>query len=1180
MKKIFRNLKFGLMLCAGAFAASCSDVDDAMDDIPYTRVLTPLNFEATVDAAVGTDIKFSWSAVSNADAYILELFEAVPSIETDDSGKEVEVYNLPEYFDSANAYKTVEVAKDAVPYTVKNLAVDMTFWARVRGVSERVEGSHWACLSEPVSTSAVRAALNPKAKERTSTSVLIEWDEAEDKGDLTSIRYEFVVPVEGATATTIALSDEQINACEALVEGLEPGTNYKFTLLFGKSGSRGVLTAYTRPNVGEVQRIKNTGELTNAISSATGDLELLLEYNDGELYDCSSLMTLNASENIYDPFEFAHSLAIYGESTSEGAKPVVKLAIKPTEGCEKLHFEDVTIDGGNQCGVFVTTGGSLSDAEFVNCEITGFTKGIWSGATGCNVSGTLLYENIYAHDINPVGAGGGDFIDIRGGNYGAITVQNSTFYACARSFLRISEAATQEVGSINVANCTFNQVTATNTSSNNSGIFHIRYSKTSKPDSYLQLGSFVMSKCVFLNMNNANETENAYWVRLTRDSNENIAPKCEGNIYYNIGHLYEGKNNGQNTFFPTKSITLDDESFTSTIALAEGGMTLTDDPCTNSIAGKMYLKNGTIAANKAGDPRWWNASAPVVVRPTELETITEDTTWDFTDKTKFDTESVEETTIIENIRIYAPAEIVMNEGIAFSAAATVNTKGVPLTSALAFNAEGYGSIEVTAQGTGITSTVQIIAGGDAYSINADGQPHKVVLGDLVGANDIYVLPSVPNINFTKIAWTKDTTPEVVTAPLATPVLTINVEASIEQGTEQEVKVTWENNPHAATYTVTFNGATTDVTEPEFVIDATTVAGLAAGEYPISVVAKPTPTSTKYTPSEAGETSFKIRKPVVGIEKKIMWDFTTFDGTNITGGEWTSGTALAADITWNIVAETPLTIMNGVTLDGTQAKMADGNAFSNGSTPTRRALAFVAPGAGTLTIVHKSGNATATDRNTWVSVDGNVTDAGFAPPGNDGWKSITVDLSDIEAGKTVYIFTKGNNFQSVEYTYYALPQTISWNWDFGSDDFKASEAYTAIGTSDNTAADVTYNKLHIQSLGSNMKIEERSEGTRLRTGGGSKPTQRAIWFEVPAACTGKLAVNGTNPSGSTTETTVLTFTAQNADGSKIYGTGEHVGTGYKDVTVFEDVELAAGDIVYICCSGGYRYASIDFSYTEQ
>ncbi|MDE5694562.1 MAG: hypothetical protein K2H77_01080, partial [Alistipes sp.] len=116
MKKIFRNLKFGLLLCAGAFAASCSDVEDAMDEIPYTRVLQPQNFEAEVIASIGTDITFKWSAVSNADAYLLELLEATLA-------EDGETFKTPDSADWDDPMKTklIEVAKDDVPYTAKNL---------------------------------------------------------------------------------------------------------------------------------------------------------------------------------------------------------------------------------------------------------------------------------------------------------------------------------------------------------------------------------------------------------------------------------------------------------------------------------------------------------------------------------------------------------------------------------------------------------------------------------------------------------------------------------------------------------------------------------------------------------------------------------------------------------------------------------------------------------------------------------------------------------------------------------------------------------------------------------------------------------------------------------------------------------------------------------------------------
>lgn len=1156
MKKIFRNLKFGLMLCAGAFAASCSDVDEAMNEIPYTRVLTPLNFEADVDAAVGTDIKFSWSAVSNADAYILELFEAVPTIKEED-GKEVEIYEMPENFDSSNAYQTVEVAKDGVPFTVKNLAVDKTFWARVQGVSAKIESSRWAYLVEAVSTSAVRSALNPKAKERTETTVTVQWDQnAKDPKDLTSIRYELVVPVEGATATVMPLSDEQISACEAKIENLEPGTNYKFTLLFGKSGSRGHFTAYTRPSTEGTTKIANSADFAAAITGATADLKLLLAYNGGEAYDLTSSMTKPADSPEFDPYTFAYGLEIYGESSPEGAKPVVKGSFKVTGENTNIHFEDVLIDGGNECGYFITTGATLGNAEFINCEFTGFTKGLWSGADKFNVE-NLIYDGIYAHDINPIGSAGGDFIDLRikaGSKYGTIEIKNSTFYACARTFLRCREGGS--VGTVNVANCTFNQVTATISSSNNSGIFELQKFTPAAVN---------LTKCVFLNENHPNEVpeqDGKQWVKLTGTKDTNIAPICAGNYFYNVGTTDK---NGKNFFLNQKSKDLNGQALTQELALAEGGMMLTEDPCTNSIAGKMYLKNGAIAANKAGDPRWWNASAPVVVRPTELEPIAEAAAWDFTDKTKFDTETVENQTIIENIRIYGPAEIVMSTGISFAQAATITNKGVPTASAFEFKADGYGSIEMTAQGKSVTSTVQIVAGGDTYSIIADGKPHKVVLGDLVGVNSIYVLPGSDNTSFTRIAWTKDTTPENTVTALATPVLTLN-ETSIDEGTQQAVTATWERNAHAEKYIVTFNGTTTEVTEPTFEIPAATIAALAAGEYTISVVAQPTSTSTKYTPSEAGEAKFKIKKPVVGVEKKIKWDFTAFDGTNITGGTWTSNVKLTETIVWNVNADCPLTIMKDVAVEqGVQAKMQDGKAYADGSIPTTRALAFTAPGAGTLTIVQKAGNATATDRNTWVSVDGKVIDTGYASPGNDGWKPINVDLSDIEAGKTIYIFTKGNNFQSVEYTYYALPQTYTYDWDFAQ--VTGNEAWAVDSKGALTSDQEFVNNERALTLKTGVSLDK--SGSRVKMGGKTTldsngyPTNRALIFKAQGGGTLSYEQSSASSSGAGRNSYVSVGNGTNA--SQVHGPVEskYNDGGEPSVTVdLSDVEAGSDVIIWV------------------
>lgn len=1024
MKKIFRNLKFGLLLCTGALAASCSDVEDAMDEIPYTRVLTPLNFEADVDAAVGTDIKFSWSAVSNAEAYVLELFEAVPTITTDEKGNEVETYELPDNFDSGNAFKTIDVEKDAVPYTVQDLEVDKTFWARVRGASARIEWSNWAYLSEPVSTSAVRKALNPQAKERTATSITLKWDDADDKEDLTSIRCELVVPVEGVPAKTVALSKEDIQACEATIDELDPATNYKFTLLFGKSGSRGILTAYTRPDTEGITTVATSEALYNALNGTTGELKLVLAYNEGTAYDLTPYMTLK--DGVPEPLDLTCALSIVGESTPEGAKPVLRAAFKTAttaaDATSSIHLEDLALDGGKVLGATVTTGGSLTAAEFINCEYYDFTKGIYSGADLCNVE-TLLFENIYAHDINATGTVGGDFIDIRGGNYGSITIKNSTFYACARTFLRFSDKV-MTVDDINVENCTFNQVTATTGASNNSGIFHIRHLSSGALQATIT-GTFKMTKCVFLNEFNDAETENAPWVRLTRSSTENYAPTCAGNIFYNVGHAFPSMVSDDchsSFFYNLKALNMDGETMTEKLALAEGGMILADDPCTNSIAGKMYLKNGVIAANKAGDPRWWNASAPVIVRPTELETVTEETTWDFTDKTLFDTETVETNQIIENIRIYAPAQIVMSEGITFSAAATVSTRGVPLSSALGFNAEGYGSVEVTAQGSGITSTVQIIAGGDAYSINADGKPHKIVFGDLIGANDIYVLPSVPGITFTKISWIKDTTPEVVTEVLATPEITWDP-AKVNEGESKDAVATWNAITGAASYEISFTGvATFTTTETSYTIPAATVATMAAGDYEISIVAKPTDTSTKYLPSEAGKAKFKVQ--VVGKPMKTSWIFAdaAFDAISTVIGSSDNATVN--------------TTIEGLTIKSSDAaKMkvenrnsARGIRFGKAGSASTTYFSFVVPAnakAGKLTILGRNPSSSVSAINFVASINGTETKAAWAK--ND--VPVSFDIN-INAGETVYIYPdQGFWFQSIVFDYIDPTQSADVVWDF-------------------------------------------------------------------------------------------------------------------------------------------------------
>lgn len=1167
---------FGLALCAGVGVTSCSsDLDDPMDTIPYNRVLTPMNFEAEVVATKGTDVTFSWSAVQNASAYVLELFDAVVTTEQGPDGKDVEVFNPPVYEATAPAC-SFEVPADQVPYTVEGLEVDKTFYARVRGVSGSVPASHWAYLLEPVSTSAVRQLLNPVIIERTASTVKVGWDDAEDKLDLTSIRVQAVVPAEGETARTIALTDEEKNACAVVVSDLDACRNYKFTLLFGKSGGRGVVTAWTRPETGNATLIESADAFRNAITGATGDLELLLAYQEGVVYDLTPVMT--NKEGVYDPYEFAYGLTIYGQSTEAGEKPVVKASFKNMAAGNSYRFEDITVDGAAQGFVF-TTGAELGDAEFVNCEFYGFSKGLWSGADGCGAA-SLVYDGVYAHDIP---GSGGDFIDIRGGNYGKIEIKNSTFYACARSFLRISDKPLT-VGDIAVANCTFNQVTTTPTSSNNSGIFHVRHSSGTDIT-----GSFVLSNCVFLNMNNDNETENGFWVRMTRDSNENYAPFCSGNIYYNVGHMYAGKNGDQNTFFPTKSVNLNGDAFTTALAMADGGMMLEEDPCTNSIAGKMYLKNGIIAANKVGDPRWWDATQPVIVRPTELTTVVEPTVWDFTDKTKFSSETIETNQIIENIRIYAPAEIVMGEGLTFAGASATDKNGRPTSSALGFRVQGVGAVEVTTVDAGFNASLQLIAAGDRYTMQADGKTHKVVLGDLVGENDIYLLAGSA-VTILNVTWTDDLTPESTVKQLAAPKVTFDV-ASLDKGTEQAVTASWVAVENAASYEVTFKGQKSETTETSYTIDAATVAALIVGEYELSVVAKPVATSSKYVASEAGVATLKIKKGFVPGQKTVSWNFNdaSFDATAAAIGTTDNTTA---NVTYTVDG-VGLNLVSGGSKLKIETRAYNGvekwRCFRTGgkSSMTGAAISFTAMADGGMLAVtgkNPSGGATeTTELKVEIYVNGAAAGEVGAIVGKD-FNTVELELDGkVQAGDVVNLVTGGGiSFAMMEYTYidpnFTGEVTTAYAWDFKNDTatFSAQEVETSKEFTPEHGRAITFHGGAVADK-RNITIEG---GKRIKMGGATQytdgaPTLRYLSFVAEGRGELSFVHASASSSGAGRMTKVM------IDGKDAGESAEAPTSGFSADTanVSWTLDTTAGQTVCICVTGGINFESITWTETK-
>ena len=1134
MKKIFKYI-FCVLGSALLLTACEQSKEELIGEISYTRVLTPTKFSAEVVPSTGTDVVLTWQKIKNAESYELEVYKQMHDSQdaiTDNTGARVDMF---------------AVSADEVPYTVYGLPVDGTYYARVRGVNSDLQPSNWAYLEKTFSTFPVRNSLNPVVTARTQNSVTLAWDNAADKADLTTVLVEPVV-LKGneAASTKVALEAADIAAASKTISGLQAGREYRFTLVFGKAGKRGSVTANTRPNIdGTPTPISSAAALLAALDNQTGTIKLLLDYAD-DAYDITPLYadpTKKYANVVGDVY-------LYGNTTEAGKKPTVKgLVFSPASGAVKLHVEDVVFDGDGTDAVVVMNSAAMESIEFVNCEMSGFTKGIYSAASG--VTGKVanyLVEGCYVHDINADGSVGGDFIDVRSGVNGDFTVRNSTFYACARTFFRISDNA--KAGKVLAENCTFNYVTATPSSSNNAGIFAVR--KVTGATSVKAI------KNVFMNEYNEKEGETADkgWVRLCRNSTDSYRVVCEGNVYYNMGVAW-----WVSGAVAASADALGDKTFEE-IAKTEATL-LTADPCVNSAAGKLYLAGTAgeqISALKAGDPRWWDAVMPVVVREKELTLVDGAYTWDFTQKTIYDTEELTANTIIGNARIYAtstvPANVVMSKGIDFSTGASVSPAGVPTYSAVEILVKDYGSVKVTATSEDGIGSMQVLAGGDRYAVLADGKEHTVTLGDLAGENSIYVIANSA-VTLKKVAWTKDLTPDATVQKLATPVVTMTPN-KLDEGTAEAVVIEWAAVANAADYVLTFIGtsggtSSTTLTETSYTVVADAVASLSAGEYSVSVVARPVPTSSKYEKSDAGMATLKINKVVSGAPVTLTWDFSTADWQSKLSPLGEAGKDITT--TWNITVD-------GLTFYSTQKNRWNTTYIQSGGggSATDRVFTFTAPAAGTLKItVSNTGNSADTNRKVSVAVGDAAAESkvgGFAATSPE-----TIEF-EIAAGDVKIYPTSGLRFYKIEFTYVAAAEAPHYTWDFSTADWQSKlSPLGEAGKDITTTWNITVDGLTFYSTQKN-----RWNTTYIQSGGGGSATERVFTFTAPVAGTLKVTVSNTGNSADTNRK-VSVAVGDAAAESKV---GGFAATSPETI----EFDIAAGD-VKIYPTAGLRFYKIEF-----
>lgn len=832
MKKI-KNILTAAILTAGGFLAGCTSVADELTELSLTRCLEPLNLEYTISN--GDSVIFNWDLVSGSDQFALQIAENDGTFETED-GKL-----------TSAVIKDLIVTADKVPYGIK-LTADQKYFFRVQAQTSAndKEPSKWAVSADTISTYAVRSSLFPEVTGRKSTSITLSWNEDPE------VTHILCTPREG-TPVRYDLTDEDIKAHTATVDGLTPSTNYT-VILYYMSASRGELSLYTMPDLsGIATTVYTVEDLKQAFTDGAAEVVVSMT---GSPYELGSV-------------DLSKNMEIYGLEDADGTRPVIMGTVSVNGTIDHFRCEGIEWNGnGYEIGrhIQIEKGASITEVTFRNCTITGLENGLFysNKEYGANI-GTITYEGCTIYDIP---GSGGDGLDIREGNsLGSINFTNNTVYNSFRTFLRIDKNVTL-TGKVTISNNTLMGLCTEIEGSNNRGLFAVRSAGTVEISSNLLL--HMTGLATFMSTSSDNIAASSFTI--------------SNNHYFDVAE----------TFF--------NERCTEANAIAGGGSVLAADPCFNSAGMNFHLTNSSMLNAKVGDPRWFVAYVEPPI-DNNLTLITGAKTWDLTDASIF-SGSIKTTQVKDQLRIIADDahEVILADSLVFTAAADISRAGIPNAGALEFLVDKPGSLIIETLdydgNTGnhiVVSLNGTVKGGVATNSDMRGTSQKIVIEGIEEQSSIYLYPSGP-IAITTLSWSNDVSP--VNTALQTPEVTATPNSVGE--TAEPVTVTWNAVPGAASYSFSFGSISTEVTDTEYTIPADAFSVLGSGGYPVTVIANPAEGDIYNTASSAGTATISVVKggsgtPVVSTFDEAFeylqagqpvqlaagtYDFTT--ATGITG----------------------------------------------------------------------------------------------------------------------------------------------------------------------------------------------------------------------------------------------------------------------------------------------------------
>lgn len=811
MKRILSSL----IISAATLMSLTSCVEEPfapVEDIEYGRVLTPTDLEASVTSA-GDVVTFDWSKAKGATAFELE-------IATDST------FTMPG--------EIVDVLLDELPYSHK-LVADETYFYRVRGVDSEngLEASNWAVAKDPdtgymlqIKTYAIKPSVNPVVTSRTQNSIALAWTPVSTSdNEVTHI----LVETPGAKAVEFEVPAE--NAAKGIeVTGLATSTMYTLTVHF-KSANRGSVVAWTRPSTEGFTAVADTAAFKQALKD--GATKIRVAYSETPYVMGSISLTGDAF--------------IVGESSEAGEKPVIAGSFATAEGISSIRLEDLSLSGAevkaNADGnggmalqghvVTINKACNLADVELVNVNIDTYQKGIYYDNVGAALTGHFLMDGARVDNI--LGSGG-DCIDARNANSAIpeFVVRNSTFNGGCRSVIRLD--ANVQLGTVLIENNTFNNMCYDGSAlviggSNVQGILAVKATSVTR---------FEVKNNLFLN--------NQCW--LIGSNSACKIPTFSNNCYYNSAEQFftSAKLDGSGAR----------ADMSQDIAVAEGGMVLTDDPCEDSMGSVFNVTEPSVIASNVGDPRWF---LPYVEIPEDLTQVVTETihTWDFADSKTF-YKVADKDMVRDGIRFYVKnTPIMFNNGLEFTGESTVE-EGVPVDGGMGIMVNQNGSLVISTAASeaagGHSHLTVSLDGKISASVPVGAEYQKVTFTGVEGVEHMIYVTSCGPIVINFLQWTDDV--EVLNTVLDTPEVTLSKD-KVNERAEETILVTWGAVDFAGSYDVTVDGKTKNVTELSYEIQTKGYKVEDPGaDIAVEVVAVPASTDYIRSKSQAAKTSFYVK----------------------------------------------------------------------------------------------------------------------------------------------------------------------------------------------------------------------------------------------------------------------------------------------------------------------------------